>query len=331
MAEEAEAEENKHKFRGVVLSLISDYETQFNCSSSKTVVHQGSKSDSCRLRERWRCFAALYFLDVVFSISIIGPAVVFIWRGVWDGGVLVAGEYGVSQTVSNTSAFLIGFIVTLLIDLFHSEIRSIGGKPGSIRHHIAHRMYSLCWGVFDICFWKGIWDGINHFGGKTWHFSLATLVLGIVILTISGVLKSSLSIPIGISVYDPEHHISCTTFLNANRKQSSSRWFADGLVSRGLELFVVLSWHGMWSLIDIITDKCFGLSFEHSTLVSLVLGLVGVLILLFLQVSNHLEWDGHLIFSWQPLHQLLHSSPYRLGCSTSMRLLFLYACRPLRG
>merc|ERR1712059_61692 len=112
----------------------------------------------------------------------------------------------------------------------------------------------ISWGIFDIIFWKGIWDGTDHLAGCGLWQALTTASLGLIILCLTRRLKSAVSMPVGIAVDQEDDQIPCGTFLETNLKDPMCRRFLDGLLSRVIEAGVVLIWHGIWSLMDVITE-----------------------------------------------------------------------------
>ena len=65
-----------------------------------------------------------------------------------------------------------------------------------------------------------------------------------------------------------------------------SRRLVDVLLSRVIEAGVVLLWHGLWTIMDLLSDKeaWLGLSPAHSAWLSLGVGWAGGLVLLVMQV-----------------------------------------------
>lgn len=48
------------------------------------------------------------------------------------------------------------------------------------------RVFSVVLGLFDIYYWKGLWDGINCVIELKWYISLATFLIGSIGLIILG-------------------------------------------------------------------------------------------------------------------------------------------------
>ena len=96
-----------------------------------------------------------------------GPLVVAFWRGTWGfyDHILDHVLFEENTTYSNSFAFIIGFIATLIVDLFHHNMSSFARSPGTLRHNILRHLFSIIWGILDILYWKGIWDQIDNQAG----------------------------------------------------------------------------------------------------------------------------------------------------------------------
>ena len=83
----------------------------------------------------------------------------------------------------------------------------------------------------------------------------------------------------------PPDQILAPTFLDSEVTDSWTRRGADCLASRAVEVGVILVWHGLWTITDIITkeEDFFHLSHKESSFFSLFVGLSGGLLLFVLQ------------------------------------------------
>ena len=135
-----------------------------------------------------------------------------------------------------------GFVLTKLI-------------PISSRFILVSRIFSLLLGFFDIYYWKAIWDGTNCLFGLNYTVAASTLGLGVLVLALAGVLSSVNSAPVG-TVLDLETNSCATgTYFEHRRDSHFCLKLADVLVTVFLEMFVILAWHGMWTLEDIFTEQ----------------------------------------------------------------------------
>ena len=61
--------------------------------------------------------------------------------------------------------------------------------------------------------WKGLWDGIDCVFGKSQIVSITTLCIGTVVLAAFGILRSAVSVPVGIIIDDKANCCTANTFL----------------------------------------------------------------------------------------------------------------------
>ena len=54
----------------------------------------------------------------------------------------------------------------------------------------------MVWGSADILFWKGVWDGYAYLTNYEVEMFVVSLVVGLVVLTTTRTVKSSLSSPV---------------------------------------------------------------------------------------------------------------------------------------
>jgi len=232
----------------------------------------------------------LYCFDYIFCHLIIGPSVVAFWRGTWDYSNIWLDKdlFSGDLTLSNLHCLTIGLAITSGIDLFHHNVSNLAGDVGTVKHSILRHVFSIIWGFGDVIMWKGLWDGVDHwFGleeGNGATIATVTLLIGLTILTLSRTMKAALSMPIGIAVDNPEHQISCSTFLETDLKSSWHKRAVDCLISRILEIGVILTWHGFWTFSDIVTEEVYELSHTESTFFSLFVGLSGGFFLFVVQI-----------------------------------------------
>jgi len=228
----------------------------------------------------------LFTIDMLICYSIIGPLVVAFWRGTWGmyDHIMDHTLFDKNYVLSNIFALFIGSSLTLLIDVFHHDIRERAGMVGSLRQNVTRHLFSLLWGFSDILFWKGIWDQIDHVAGYGPKQAASSLLIGLTVLLLFGRVKSALSMPVGIVVDQASEHIHADTVLSSRPGDPVFRRIADGVSSRVMEAGVVLLWHGIWSFMDLfLEDEVMGLGLEHKEagLASLTAGwLAGPIILL---------------------------------------------------
>ena len=120
------------------------------------------------------------------------------WRGIWDYSHvwLEDGLCGGDIGLANIIALITGLLLTIIVDLFHTDIARIAGSPGTLGHTIVRHVFSLAWGAGDIIMWRGLWDGYDHWAGRGELQALVTLSTGLATLSLSRSLRSAQSMPV---------------------------------------------------------------------------------------------------------------------------------------
>ena len=81
----------------------------------------------------------------------------------------------------------------------------------------------------------------------------------------------------------PETHISCDTYLSTDSSSPWSRRLLDTALSRMLELAIILTWHGVWSLMDLGLEQFLGMTRMESAWTTWYIGIIGASIMFFYQ------------------------------------------------
>ena len=82
---------------------------------------------------------------------------------------------------------------------------------------------------------------------------------------------------------NPEDQIYVHTFLSTRYCDPKTARLKDLLISRVVEVSVVLTWHGIWTLTDLLTKNIWRMSLLESSFVTLILGYTGGLLLFIIQ------------------------------------------------
>eukprot|EP00092_Neocalanus_flemingeri_P018475 GFUD01019994.1.p1 GENE.GFUD01019994.1~~GFUD01019994.1.p1 ORF type:complete len:407 (+),score=61.26 GFUD01019994.1:95-1315(+) len=255
--------------------LVEDFEIQYGKLSS-----QAQKS----VNRKVSVVYLLYFIDLLVSFLVIGPCVVAFWRCVWnyhdlflDGPVFDRDNL----TLSNVVAISVGLLGTFLIDVFHHSIARCNFIPKPLKLSVMPKLFSIIWGTLDITYWKGVWDGVDLWAGKTVQVAGITLLIGMICLLMLGAVRTAICSPIGISLDDPRRNFCCATYLKSSSETIFLKRCIDGILSRIVKLNVILLWHGIWKMSDILTeDKDYWrLSHQQSAWFSLGVGGVGAVFL----------------------------------------------------
>jgi len=246
--------------------IVKDFETQTGELVDDT--RERLSKNSCKIL-LW------YFMDLFFCSLVIGPCVVALWRLVWnfhdlflDGPVFDRANL----TVSNVWAISVGLSGTFLIDVFHHNFSSCSISQTPLRLSVLSKMFSILWGILDITYWKGVWDGINLWIGTEVHVPSTTLVAGMLSLILLRSVRTAICAPVGLCLDDPHHSFACETYLRTSSKSSFVRKGVDGVLSRFTKLGAILFWHGIWSLSSILTEEYWGWSNDQSAWFSVGIG-----------------------------------------------------------
>jgi len=268
--------ENLIKRKSTTELFVDDFETQNWELSNKT------KDSVSKYRFQ---FNALYTLDLIICHVFIGPAVVAFWRGTWDFANYWYDEvlFEKNHNLSNALALFIGLIANFSLDLFHSSVNKLAGKVGTWRHVVVRNSFSIVYGVLDILLWKGVWDGYDHWVGNGLYQSLATLITGLIVLSVFRTVKTAWSMPNGIVVDRAEDQISADTFWQTQPEDTILKRWRDCFLSRMLEIATIFVWHGVWSTTDNFSEEFLCQLDEYacrdSALLSLLIGWSGGLFL----------------------------------------------------
>ena len=126
------------------------------------------------------------------------------WRFIWyfhdlylDGPIFDRDDL----TSSNLWAIGFGFCGTLLIDMFHHNFSNSSLCSRTFMSPFIAHVYSITWGIVDITYWKGVWDGINMWFGQMILVPSVTLAIGSIILVILGCVRTAICSPVSKSQF----------------------------------------------------------------------------------------------------------------------------------
>ena len=150
--------------------------------------------------------------------------------------------------------------------------------------------YSVVWGFCDIYYWKAVWDGVDCIFGKSIGTGAGTLCIGLAVLAAFKSLRSASSVPAGHTLDDVANCCTSYTYLQSKKSDKFARRISDTFMTVFLEFFVILIWHGLWSLIDLFTMAEYKLhyldmTFANSAKLSLVVGIVSNVFVYVLQFA----------------------------------------------
>ena len=89
-------------------------------------------------------------------------------------------------------------------------------------------------------------------------------------------LKSASSVPAGFTLDDVSNCCTAYTYLQSKKSDTLAKRLLDTLASVFLEFFVILIWHGLWSLLD---------GYDTSAKLSLLAGILSNVLVFILQFA----------------------------------------------
>ena len=127
-------------------------------------------------------------------------------------------------------------------------------------HHsikIEHRIYCLIYAFFEVCYWKGVWNGIDcwlsvHY--KPWS-NVGALIVGAGVLFVTGFFRTNIMTPLGFGHDSVEDHVfGSDTVFRSGDETGTLGHLKDGIATAVIKTFVVFVWYGVWTIEDQIFD-----------------------------------------------------------------------------
>ncbi|ELT91986.1 hypothetical protein CAPTEDRAFT_24879, partial [Capitella teleta] len=227
-------------------------------------------------------------LDNIVCIFVIGVLVVFYWRGTWL--LLDYNLYPEDVSKNVWICVAIGNGGLFLAAIFQETLKKHVMSPSNICIWIFYyHFHSYAMGFFSVCHWRGIWNGLDHYTGRTDESYLYSLLVG---QTILFVLRSSrmISGPPSLVLFD-----TGKSFFNCDSRfeqtpDKPELYTLDHLLSVVVIMnCVVLVWRGVWGLGD---NYFYPDDLEKSCWLSIGVGF-GVLL-----VNIPLQILGNIIYRW---------------------------------
>ncbi|XP_041373465.1 uncharacterized protein LOC121386581 [Gigantopelta aegis] len=115
-------------------------------------------------------------LDFLISNLVIGPLVVFYWRGTWE--LLDMHLLPESPKLSNWVSLIIGVVIGVASGLLQSAFCRVSLRFSPAVFVIFSRVYGyvLAFGVVN--HWRGVWLLLNAYTGNSWLSPMLCLVIG---------------------------------------------------------------------------------------------------------------------------------------------------------
>nr|XP_032514860.1 uncharacterized protein LOC116768289 isoform X3 [Danaus plexippus plexippus] len=158
---------------------------------------------------------ALYILDCVFSVAVVGSLVVFVWRGSW--ALLDIFLYPEDAVKSCWTSLVVGYALVVLTFAAQTPMRwAVARSQGAVRLLLAD-LYHLVSFIATVNVWRGVWGLMDiYFFPETpklsnWCSHIISLVLLILLNCSNSVLVRGVYIdaeePAGDCVVFPCHYL----------------------------------------------------------------------------------------------------------------------------
>ncbi|ESP02845.1 hypothetical protein LOTGIDRAFT_110590 [Lottia gigantea] len=223
----------------------------------------------------------LHVLDSYFSVILFGPLVTAYWRGTWEIAdvYLFPDNSNLSFGVSTAA----GVLVYLCFNFSQDHFTSLNYKMSSPMFCISSRLHAYILGHAMVNYWRGIMGFMDKINKTYLYMGLETILSTILLAVLKGSINA-ISAPL-LTIPDTGPHgrkdyFQISTKLKTKSTESWS-FFLDCcysvLIISGL---VIVQWHGVWGLIDlmIVPQDQF-----KSAWLSLVIGYAMTMVLLIVQ------------------------------------------------
>ncbi|XP_041372496.1 uncharacterized protein LOC121385781 [Gigantopelta aegis] len=216
-------------------------------------------------------------LDFLISNLVIGPLVVFYWRGTWE--LLDVHLFPESPELSNWVSLIIGVVIAVASGLLQSAFCWVSLRISPAVLVIFSRVYGyvLAFGVVN--HWRGVWLLLNAYTGNSWLSPMLCLVIGSGLLFAFRSYRNVLTTPVvvGLDIF-PESYFTISTRFN--QKAIRHRFLLDLLFSvLVIASLVVVVWRGFWEILniylssdDVVISGCYSLTIGYVLVCLLALG-----------------------------------------------------------
>jgi len=141
-------------------------------------------------------YVLLTVADVALTVFVIFPLSILHWRGTWQlqEVYISPSDFKLSCWVS----FAIGAnlcIVELLIQPWLKETLSTSSKCTYI---VVSRLHLYIHGWAVLCYWRGLWELLDDFGGKGWVLAVILYVIAQSTLILAKTVRTAIGIPVSL-------------------------------------------------------------------------------------------------------------------------------------
>jgi len=119
---------------------------------------------------------SLFVVDNILSTAVIGPLVVFYWRGLWE--LFNVYLFPDNQAASGWTCFAIGNIGSLCIVYLQKPLARWIHVDNAVHWILGYHMYTYVLGGLNVCHWRGVWVLLDHYSGVNVLSSWITFAIG---------------------------------------------------------------------------------------------------------------------------------------------------------
>ncbi|XP_050297774.1 uncharacterized protein LOC126737102 isoform X2 [Anthonomus grandis grandis] len=292
-------------------------------------------------------------VDVLLSVLIVTPLVVFTWRGIWGFMDIHGDKFPLS--VSFILGITIHIVLAVSQDHLHSAIVQ-SDKHWSLKivSHFLRRFYTYVFLTITVLHWRGCWglldllfdirftaEGVAKKEGSLWMILLCGLCFT-TLISIKG-LRNATAPPFAICIDKGNYVFRFPTMFRKKTKHSLGLTILDAMFSVAVMGNLVVSfWRGLWVITDILLLPD---NFLWSSWMSLILGIIIVGLVYRLQnffktlcakltgVPKIIAADTYIVMSilatilyWRGIWSLsiIYIIPIIIGCSNTLLVRGVY-------
>jgi len=119
----------------------------------------------------------LFILDNLLSALVIGPLVVFYWRGTWE--LLDVYLFPDNKEASGWTCTSVGNVGLLCIVYLQNPLARWLRVDNPLHWLLGFHLYTYVLGALNVCHWRGLWVLLDHYTGVSLISSWITFAIGI--------------------------------------------------------------------------------------------------------------------------------------------------------
>jgi len=126
---------------------------------------------------RSRRALALFVVDNLLSAVVIGPLVVFYWRGTWE--LLNVYLFPDDQAASGWTCSAVGNVGLLCVVYLQKPLARWLRVDSPLHWVLGYHVYTYVLGALNVCQWRGVWVLLDYYTGVSVISSWTSFVIGI--------------------------------------------------------------------------------------------------------------------------------------------------------